>query len=245
MITAILIDDEPNALKVLSMELKHYADSLEIRGQFVSAEEAFVFLQTDTVDVVFLDMDMPGLTGTEFLNKFPQGSFRVVYTTAHSKYAIQAVKNYAVDFLLKPVDPLELSQTIKRLEEVVERESLERQISAGLHQLRNLEDRQKKVKLSYEGKIVIFEPDEILYCKGEGNYSMVYLQNNEKLLFSFQLKVLEKQLPVHYFLRVHNSYIVNLSKVKSFHKNDCIIELLNNQQIPVSRQKKADIIEKL
>lgn len=245
MITAILIDDEENALKVLALELKHFSARISVREQFTKTEEAITYLSQQDVDVVFLDIDMPGMNGIDFLNCFPDRNFHVVYTTAHSKYAINAVRTEAVDFLLKPIDSAELSDAIGRLEQLEQKESFENKLSRALDKINELEGRQKRIKLSYEGKLIFFDPDDILYCKGEGNYSYVYLENDEKLLFSFQLKLLEELLPAQYFFRIHNSYIVNLSKIKSFHKNDRVIELKNKQQLPVSKQKKIDVIDRL
>ena len=115
MIKAILIDDEPIALKGLHFELKNFSEKIDVAGTFSNATDALDFLNNREVDVVFLDMEMPSMDGLSFLEHFQERTFEVVFTTAHSSYAIDAVKSDAVDYLLKPIEREELASCLDRL----------------------------------------------------------------------------------------------------------------------------------
>lgn len=244
-ITAILIDDELNALRALRYELGRFEDKLTILSEFTDVYEAQRYLQNNEVDLVFLDIEMPGLNGLDFLKQFPRRDFFVVFTTAHSNYAINAFKLDAIDYLLKPVDPDDLQRTIAKVEKALQKELMETKLMAAVDKINDLDGQPKKVKLSFDGKIVFYDPNEIVYCEGEGNYCHIFLECNEKLLLTCKLKDLEDILPSLYFYRIHNSYIINLSKVKAFHRGEGMVELSNKAMVPVSRQKRMEILNKL
>jgi two-component system LytT family response regulator len=245
MITCILIDDEISALKGLAYELKNFHEIIEIKAQFSSANNAVEFLKTNEIDVIFLDIEMPEMNGLTFLEYFPNRNFQVVFTTAYSKYAINAIKLDALDYLLKPVDIDDLSQTIKKIEKSLSKKKQEDFLELAMERLNKSESSPKKIKITFDGKIHFLNPDDILYCEGDGNYCRVFLENGKKMLLSQKLKQLENILPEYVFYRIHNSYIVNLLKVTAYHKHDGYVEISNNKTIPVSRHKRGEILDKL
>ena len=114
---AIIVDDEPNAISALSWELSKYSDRVNILGTFEKSEDAVTALKQNAIDLVFLDIQMPGKSGIDILKLFPPNrSFAVVLTTAHSEYTLQAIKNQVVDYLLKPIDDEDLYQAIIKAE---------------------------------------------------------------------------------------------------------------------------------
>lgn len=244
MISCILIDDELSALKGLAYELKNFEDRVEIKAQFSSAENAIEYLKKQSVDLVFLDIEMPEMSGLAFLERFPERNFYVVFTTAYSKYAINAVKMGALDYLLKPVDIDDLAQTIRKVEKVLAQKRQDNFLETALDKI-NKEYSNKKIKINCEGKIHFFAPEEILYCEAEGSYCTVFLENGKKMLLSQNLKQLESTLPEYIFYRIHNSYIVNLHKITAYNKNEGYVELGKNKTIPVSRDKRSEILDKL
>ena len=244
-ISAILIDDELNAIRALQYELKAFEDTVEVTAQFNDVYEAQQFLNNNPVDLVFLDIEMPGLNGLDFLNQFPNRDFFVVFTTAHSNYALNAFKLDALDYLLKPIDGEDLQRAIQKVEKAVRNELMESRLMAAVDKLNEMDGTPKKVKLAYDGKVVFYDPNEIIHCEAEGNYCHIYLEKNEKLLLTLKLKDLEELLPVHYFYRIHNSFIINLSKVKAFHKGEGSVEMSNKAMIPVSRHKRMEILNKI
>lgn len=231
-LACILIDDEPSALASLAMDLQVHEQRIRVLGQFDNPLKAARFLNGNEVDVLFLDVDMPGMTGLEFLDLFPNRDFDVIFTTAHSKYAVQAFKSEAIGYLVKPIDPEELEQVISRVEKA-----------------RNVdftrESAHRKIKFSVDKKIVLIEPQRILYCESDGNYCTVCLDDGQQLFLSQKLKQVSDMLPPHMFFRVHNSYVVNLQKIAEFHKSLGVLVLETGIKIPVSRQKRNLILEKI
>lgn len=245
MISAIIVDDELNAIKALSLELKNFHELVTVKGNYTNASAAIEYLKNNEIDVVFLDMEMPEMTGMDFLERFQQRNFMVVFTTAFSKYALNAIKQEAIYYLLKPVDIIELEICLKRIEKKISQDSFEVRMDEALAKLNKLKNGYFKVKLLHDGKIFFYNPDEILYCKGDGNYSWVFLDNKKKLLITKKLKQLEEDLPEPFFYRIHNSYIINLNKIKAYNKNERVVILCNNTIIPVSREKRNNILSKI
>ena len=245
MINAIIVDDEMNAIKALSLELKNFREQVSVKGHFTSASGAIDFLKNNEVDVVFLDMEMPEMTGLDFLERFHQRNFLVVFTTAFSKYALNAIKQEAVYYLLKPIDIIELETCIKRIDKALSKDIFEEKLDEALKKLNLLKGGPQKVKINHDGKIVFYHPDEILYGEGDGNYSWVHFEKKNKILVTKKLKQLEEDLQEPIFYRVHNSYIINLNKIKAYNKNEGVVILENNAVIPVSRQKRNNILSKI
>lgn len=245
MIRCVLIDDELNALKALELELQNFGELVTVTARFLSAGEAITYLRSEHTDLVFLDIEMPEMSGLSLLEQLPERSFEVIFTTAYSQYALHAIKKQALDYLLKPIDTDELELALHKARNALQRNPFEARLEAAIERLREIPGMVPKIKLNYDGKILFLSPDEILYCKGEGNYSLVFLENTEKILLTLKLKQLEALLPAALFFRIHNSFIVNLSKVKAYHKADGMIELNPGVIIPVSREKRSDILNKL
>lgn len=244
-LTCILIDDEPKALTSLNYELQSFADRIRIVGEFSNADAAKQFLATQAVDVIFLDINMPNTDGLTFLESFPHRTFDVVFTTAHSEYAIEAFKREALGYLVKPIDSDDLETVILRLEKQAERESFTDKIEAAIDRLNAAGLGVRKVKLTLDKKIVFIDPDDILYCESDGNYCKIILQDGKDLFLTQKLKYVSELMPPHQFYRVHNSFLINLHRVKEFHKNEGYIILDNNMKIPVSRQKRNEVLDRL
>lgn len=245
MIKCIIIDDELIAIKTLMLELRNFSDRIEVVGRFTQAVSAIDFLKSSDVDVVFLDIEMPEMSGLEFLERYQLRNFQVVYTTAYSKYALDAIQNEALYYLLKPVDVGELEKCIDRIEKNLSKDEFENKLDAALDKLSRFEGLPRKIKLPHDGKVIFYYPDEILYCEGDGSYSHVYFSSGKKVLLTRKLKQMEELLQEPIFYRVHNSYIVNINKIKAYNKNEAILIMGNNVNIPVSRTKRSDILDKI
>ena len=244
MLKAVIIDDEPKAIQGLSWELSNFSDELEVIATFSEPEKALHYLKNTELDCLFLDVEMPTMDGFQFLEKLEKKDFAVVITTAYNEYAIKALKKEAIDYLLKPIDSDDLKETIAKIKRYNHRN-----ISTDKFEriLLNFNNRlhHKKITINTDGKLVFLEPDDILYAESDGNYSTLYLINNKKIVLTKKLKEVCEILPRDYFFRIHNSYIVNLNKIKEFIKTDGYVVLENNKRIPVSRQRKSDFLGKL
>src|SRR5690554_2170360 len=152
MINCILIDDELSALKGLVYELKNFEDRIEIKAQFSSAENAIDYLSKNDIDLVFLDIEMPEISGLAFLERFPERNFYVVFSTTYSKYAINGVKMGSIEYLLKPVDNEEFAQTIRKVKKILSKKKQEDFLETALDKI-NKEHLTRKIKINCEGKI--------------------------------------------------------------------------------------------
>jgi len=246
MIDLLLIDDEPNAIKSLEWEIGNYCKNVKIVASLTNAKDAILYLKENKVDCVFLDIEMPDMDGFQFLELFPKRSFAVVITTAFDQYAIKAIKESAIDYLLKPIDSDDLVKCFEKIEKQKNKVSLNEKLENSLEKLiQSTVLSQKKISVSTDGKMIFLNPDDIIYCESDGNYCTIYLENKEKILLTQKLKFMEEKLSQFQFFRIHNSYLINLNKVKEFHKTEEYVVLSNMMKIPVSRQKKSTFLDKL
>lgn len=236
----IIVDNELNAIKNLSLDLISHENQVNIIAQFTSAEDALMFLKTNSVDLVFLDIEMPVMNGLQLLDHFPNAPFFTVFTTAHRNYAIEAIKKSANDYLLKPIDSEELAICLERLHQRFKEDS-----AAPAENNAVAEYSAKKIKIFTDRKIIYLDPDEIIYGQAEGSYTTLFCKEKKEIIVSQNLKIVSEWLPASLFLRVHHSYIVNREKIKEFHRQENYLVLEDNSSVPVSRQRKNEILKLL
>jgi two-component system LytT family response regulator len=195
-------------------------------------------------DVLFLDIDMPFINGFDLLEMVPDVDFEVIFTTAHDKYAIQAFRISAVDYLLKPIDTDALKLAVEKVRLLRTKGSSSRQISFLIQQLKDLENNNvRKIALPTFDGLEFIHMDDILYCQSDGAYSNVFFTDGNKMYISKTLRYLEDALCNFHFFRVHNSYIVNLNHVSKYSKTDGgLLILSNGEKVRVSRSKKDELL---
>ncbi|QWX83794.1 response regulator transcription factor [Cellulophaga sp. HaHaR_3_176] len=244
MLEAVIVDDEIKALQSLTWELTNFSDEIKVVASFTNPSEALAYLDDskNTPDCLFLDIEMPTMDGFQFIQKLKNKNFPIVITTAYNQYAIKALKNEAIDYLLKPIDSDDLEDTLIKVRKFNSKtytaEKLEK-ILLNFHS----NSVQKKIIINTDGKLVFLESNEIIYIESDGNYSTLFLIDNQKIVLTKKLKEVNEMLPSKTFFRIHNSYIINLNKVKEFLKTDGYVILESNHKIPVSRQKKSDFLD--
>ena len=243
MLISVIVDDEPKAIQGLSWELSNFSDQIKVIATFNNPEKALLYLAENNIDCLFLDIEMPTMDGFQFLNKLKSRNFAVVITTAYSEYAIKALKKDALDYLLKPIDSDDLEETIAKIKKYSSRSLDSNKIEKVLLRF-NEKLNTKKIAINTDGKLIFLESKEILFIVSDGNYSTFHTTNNKKIVVTKKLKEINTLLPNEIFFRVHNSYIINLTKVKEFFKTDGYVIIENNHKIPVSRQKKSEFLEK-
>ena len=244
MIEAVLVDDEVKALQSLSWELTNFSDEIEIVASFTDPLEALGYLDDHRPDCLFLDIEMPTMDGFQFIKNIKNKNFPVVITTAYNQYAIKALKNEAIDYLLKPIDADDLKDTISKIKRYNARTLTADKLENLLLKF-NSNPIRKKITLNTDGKLIFLDSNEILYAESDGNYSTIYLTNGRKIVLTKKLKEVNSLLPKDTFFRVHNSYIVNIGKIKEYLKTDGYVILDSKHKIPVSRQKKSDFLDLL
>lgn len=226
----IALDDEPLALKLVTNYIRK-TPFLDLIGEFDNPLDAIDFLSDDVVDLIILDIQMPDLTGTDFIRSL-QNAPKVIFTTAYEKYALEGFKLNAVDYLLKPFSYQEFLTAVQKARKQVELEQ-----SA----LPTLEANNQFLFLKSEYKIRRINFNEILYIEGLKDYVKVYLHNENKPILSLNtVKSVEQKLPADRFMRVHRSFIVNLDKIETIERSRIVF---GKTYIPVSDQYKEKFQE--
>jgi DNA-binding LytR/AlgR family response regulator len=230
-LNVVAIDDEPLALKLVSDYIRK-TPFLELIGSFENPLEASEFLNTHKVDLIFLDIQMPGLLGTEFA-RMVDSETRIIFTTAYSQYAVEGFKLEAVDYLLKPFSYEEFLESAGRARKRITSETSTATVI--------VEAKDNFLFLKSEYKIRRINFDDILYVEGLKDYIKVYLKNEDKPVLSLSsLKVMEEKLPSLNFMRVHRSYIVNLAQINQVDRSRIVF---GKVYIPVSDQYKEKFQE--
>ncbi|GAA4063794.1 LytTR family DNA-binding domain-containing protein [Flavobacterium cheonanense] len=239
---AIIIDDEKRARVSLSLLLQEYCPEVELVAECENLPEGIKAIRKFNPDLVLLDIEMPGHSGLELVDFFDEKeiNFSIIFTTAYNEYAIQAFKLSALDYLLKPIIPEELINAISRMER---QKSL--QFKALAENIQN--EFFEKIAVPSGNTLILINISDIVYIKGEGSYSEIYMQSKIKHMVSRNLKNFEEiLLKDKRFLRTHKSYIVNFDEVVSFNKSDGgWLDMKNGNSIPISSEKSNLIMERI
>ena len=248
MITAVLIDDDKHLRKGLNALLERYTNDIAIIGEAESVKTGIAAIEKLRPQVIFLDIHLSDGSGFDILEKLRKTSGKinahVVFITAHEQYAVKAFKFSALDFILKPVDPEELQQTILKIKEAVGKGSSYEHIDLLLENIRRKVDNFKRIALSTSDGIHLFEVADIIRCEAKVNYTQFYIKNHKPVLISRTLKEYEELLTDHGFERIHQSHLVNLSYLKSYIKTDGgYVIMADNSKIPIAQSKKDKLQE--
>lgn len=197
-------------------------------------------------DIVLLDVEMDDGTGFDLLKQIPDPSFQLIFITAHDQYAIEAFRFSAIDYLLKPVDPEALQQSIQRAEKNLQSKTMQQQVAIMLQQLSGLQQQDKKIVLKDLENTYFIKVHDILYCEAEGTYTKFFISGNSNLLVSKNLKEYESILEPLGFIRTHHSFLVNPAKIRVFDKKDGGMLLLEEGlTVPVSQRKRDQVLQLL
>ncbi|MDX1478383.1 MAG: LytTR family DNA-binding domain-containing protein [Saprospiraceae bacterium] len=246
MIKAVLVDDEKHCLKMLRWELTNHCPEVTICAECRSGQEGIAAIREHTPDVVFLDIEMPRMNGFEMLERLGDIHFEVIFTTAYDQFAIRAIKISALDYLLKPVNQVELKDAVARLKSQTPRTGQAKKWSLLFEQLNQPQAPPERIAISTQDGIELEYISEILYLMAEGNYTQLKMTDGRKLLVSKTLKHFEQTLEKQHFLRVHHSYYVNLKHIRKFIRSQGGYLLMSDKStVPVSRRRREELIEAL
>ena len=248
MITAILIDDDKHLRKGLKALLERYTDDIAIIGEAESVKTGIVAIERLKPQVIFLDIHLSDGTGFDILERIALNNSKtnahIVFITAHEQYAVKAFKFSALDFILKPVDPEELQNTINKIKQVASKANSFEHIDLLLENIRKKVDNFKRIALSTSVGIHLFEVSDIIRCEAKVNYTEFFIKNHKPILISRTLKEYEELLTEHGFERVHQSHLINLSYLKSYIKSDGgYVIMADNTNIPIAQSKKEKLQE--
>ncbi|MEO6813264.1 MAG: LytTR family DNA-binding domain-containing protein [Ginsengibacter sp.] len=240
--TAIIIDDEMKGRIALSQKLHDYCKDVRLTGEAENGEEGIRLIEKLKPDIVFLDIEMPRMDGFEMLLQLPEKNFDLIFTTAYDQYAIKAIKYAAFDYLLKPVDIEELQTAVSRSTQphINNTEKKLEVLDQNLHGKAIL----NKIAIPSMDGILFFNLSDIIHLEASNNYTLIYFNNQPKLLTSKTLKDFEELLPQDIFFRAHHSHLINLNYIKRYIKGDGgQIEMQNGTYIDVARRKKEDFLK--
>jgi two-component system LytT family response regulator len=243
MISTIIIDDEEDGQEALKIAIEKYCPDVLIKAVGGSAEEGIELIKNHKPDLVFLDIQMPRMSGFDVLQKVAPITFEVIFVSAHDQYAIKAIKFSALDYLLKPVDVDDLIHALEKVKLRLHSKNHSHQYQSVINNIRYRSEKIKKLAVpSLEG-IDLFDTDDIIYCKAEGSYTTLFLTNKQHKLISRNLKDFENLLEESGFCRVHHSFLVNLKHVKRYVKGEGgYVILTDDHHVDISRRKKEEFL---
>lgn len=247
MINAIIVDDEQHCVNRLSGLLEqHFGSTVRVLDSFNTVDTALTGSKQLQPDLVFLDMQIHDKTGFDLLNQINDINFDVIFTTAYEKYAVQAFKFSAVDYLLKPIDADELKHALDRLEARISKFETARKIDALFDNMKATNAGSKRIGIHTVSGITYVPVSDIIRCESAINYTTVFMKDNKKLTVAKTLKEFEDMLVDYNFFRVHNSHLVNLAFIKQYHKGKGgYISMSDHSEIEVSTRRKDDLLKKL
>ncbi len=227
-ISCIIVDDEPFARKGIELNLKEI-DWIEIKGQFPNAIKASDYLNNNEVDIMFLDIEMPGLNGLEFLKTLKERPI-VILTTAYPQFALEAFELEVFDYLVKPIRFERFFQAVTRAKEVIETSKIKSELSEITEEYFYIKSDRKYIKLYYK---------DVKWIKGLKDYVMLFT-DSEKYMTALNIKTIYSKLPKHIFARVSKSYIINVNNIDSI---DVDTILINKEEIPLGASFKDEFIK--
>ncbi|HEX4849185.1 MAG TPA: response regulator [Puia sp.] len=244
---ALIVDDEQDGTSILKKMLDLNCKQVEVVGTCSNAIEGKKKIEELSPDLVFLDIQMPGMNGFEMLAKLDTKKFEVIFVTAHNQYMLQALQFSATDYLLKPIDEDRLVEAIQRAEARQQQRGDYKCIETLLYNLQKTgtPDEMKLVIPTFKG-FVILKLEDIVLCEAEKNYTIVHLQNKKQIVVSRPLLEYEKILEGTSFLRVHRTFLINLQHISEYHRGEGGVAIMSNgAEVEISRRKKEIFLSRI
>lgn len=243
MLKSLVVDDEKNGRELLMYMLKQYCENVEVCGSAKDVLSAVELINMEKPDLVFLDIEMPGGSGFDVLEKTNFKDFSVIFVTGYDHYAIRAIKYAAMDYLLKPVDLVELKKATQRASDLKQNWQNGPLQSADV--LKN-NDATKEIIIHGKFKKQVLQSDDIIYLESEGNYTLIHLIDAVPITASKNLTHFESILGKMNFYRLHRGYIVNLAKVKEVRTGRrASVEMDNGVKLPLAIRRRSGFLRKL
>ena len=240
---AIIIDDELNSLQNLQQKLEGFCPDINIIATAQKPEEGLLLLKQHQPDVVFLDIEMPKMSGFRMLEELGEYDFDIIFTTAYNRYSIDAIRISAFDDLVKPIGIDDLQQAVERLHKTYNKQTKEKIdiLKKSLSDNRSQED---KIAISTSEGIEFIPIKNILHIESKSNYSKIYMPENKNIMVTKILKDFEEMLLPYNFYRVHNSHLINLNYIKKYIRSEGgHVMLQDGTVIDISRRKKEEFLK--
>jgi len=242
---ALVIDNETEIRNSVVDLIAAFCPEISEIGEAFSVETGILKIQDFKPDVLFLDVELGDGTGMDLLSRIGQVNFPVIFITAHNKYAVDAFRFSAIDFLLKPIDPEELMRSVERAK-TQSTVRISEQLQILKEFISNSLNTDKKIVLRDNASIYFVKVADIIRCESDRSYTTFVLIDGKRIVVSKWIKDYEELMEPHGFVRTHQSHLVNISKIQRFDKLDgghLVME--NGDQVPVSQRKREEVIELL
>ncbi len=241
---AIIIDDEELGINSLNILIQKFIDDIKVVATTTIASEACELIENYKPEIVFLDINMPEMNGFEVLDKLTWKNFSLIFTTAHREYALKALKNNAIDYLLKPIDYEDIIIAVNKIKGKMCSVEIE-QNRVNYNKLLQEVNQHNKILVNSKTSIETIELSDVVCLESKSNYTQIYLSGSKLTLVSKTLKEFETHLCTANlsFMRVHHSFIINLNKVARYIKLTDTIIMVDDQKIPLSKSRKGTFFE--
>lgn len=244
MIKAVIIDDEKNALEVLEMQLNQFCKEVTIVATCIGGKEGVKAIKELQPNIVFLDIEMPHINGFDVLEQTKNYNYKVIFTTAYDQFAIKAFKFSAIDYLLKPIDIVDLQNAVEKAKKETQQYNLEDKIKLLVEHYQQPQKNRQKIALPVGNMLEFFDVDAIIRIESDSNYSHIFLSNQKKITLSKTLKDVEENIKGEPFFRVHQSHLINTNHVQKAVKGEnAYVVMKDGTTITISRNRKEEFFE--
>jgi two-component system, LytTR family, response regulator len=245
MINAIIVDDEPLCCQVLQTLLQKYCPDVQVSAAYNNANTALEHIKKQPPDLLFLDVEMPRINGFQLLEQLHTINFDLIFTTSYDQYAIKAIRFSALDYLLKPIDRDELQQAVQKAVNH-KQNPLAAQLALLFQKVNHPAASITKIALPTLEGLQMVTVDQIITCRSDRNYTVLYLKNKQKMVVSRTLKDVEELLEEYPFIRVHHSCMVNINEINKYIRGEGgWVEMSDGTTVDVSRSRKEVLLKTL
>jgi two-component system LytT family response regulator len=247
MIRSIIIDDEDDGRNTLRLMLERYFPEIAIDGIYSDPRDGMKSITQTQPDLVFLDIQMPQMSGFDLLKQLSPVTFEVIFVTAHDQYAIKAIRFSALDYLLKPVDIDDLRTAVEKAKErIAQKVSPAHHIQSVFNNIQHKGGKIERLAIPTLEGIELFNTADIIFCKAEGSYTSLMFSGGKSQIVSRNLKEFESMLSDSGFCRVHHSFLINIQHVKKYIKGEGgYVIMTDNHTVDISRRKKEEFLNLL
>jgi two-component system, LytTR family, response regulator len=242
-IKAILIDDEYNSLQNLQQKIKEFCPDVTVVAATQKPEEAILLINQHHPDVIFLDIEMPKMSGFRMLEQLGQLDSEIIFTTAYNHYAIDAIRMSAFDYLTKPIAIADLQKAVERLAQQQQQHYTKERVDILKHSLSGTKSQEDKITLATTEGIEFIPVKNILRIESSSNYSKLFFTDGKQKTVTRLLKDFETMLLPYRFYRIHNSHLINLNYIQKYIRGEGgQVIMQNGDSIDVSRRKKEEFL---
>jgi two-component system, LytTR family, response regulator len=243
MINAIIVEDEPKNIRILKDQLHHHCPDVTVVGESENIKSALLAIETLKPDLVFLDIEMPYGNAFDLLENIENINFEIIFITAFSEYAIKAFKHSAIDYLLKPLDIDELIEAVEKAQKRIGDKTINNRVKTLLENTQNPKTQLSKIAISTMEGMEFLNIDTIIRCEAQGRYTEIYTTEKTRIVASKNIKEFETLLEQNNFFRIHHSHLINLNKIKKYHKGrGGYVIMEDGSTVEVASRKKEEFL---